>query len=93
MNKRKNAAALNFDALIETITNGTLNRINPSAVFWTCEPCHARLEGYSQTEQAYCPTCREPMVYHGPARRLPGSIDVQAEDVTLPRLPKPDITS
>ena len=61
--------------------------------FYVCEPCHWVLQAANPNtkhpERLYCPACRQEMEYHGPQRKFTApddAIDVQAEDVTHPRI-------
>jgi hypothetical protein len=62
--------------------------------FYSCDVCAWRLiatdPNAEHPETLYCPKCRKEMQYHGPKSKLTvsqdGVIDVQAEDVTLPRI-------
>jgi len=60
--------------------------------FWTCDPCKMVLANAAipvQPDQLYCPLCRLPMQYHGPARKRGGAVDTQVVDITPKQIEPP----
>ena len=57
---------------------------------WVCHACKGILQASVDTgKQMHCPQCQEPMQWYGPKRKFTtpdDAIDVQAEDVTHPRI-------
>ena len=57
---------------------------------WVCHACKGILQASVDTgKQMHCPQCQEPMQWYGPQRKFTApddAIDVQAEDVTHPRI-------
>ena len=64
-----------------------------SEIFWTCDPCKVLMEppcNAHMPPQVFCPTCAQPMQYHGPMRQLSNVIDIRpVEDMTPRQLPAP----